>query len=52
MPETMFLYTFLSPTLLTVICVIYRIVPLYDRRTPDAERLHKDRLLIISSQGR
>jgi hypothetical protein len=30
--------------------VIYRTVPLYDRHTPDAERLHRDSLLIIESQ--
>ncbi len=30
--------------------MIYPTVPLYDRHTADAERLHRDRLLIIDSQ--
>ncbi len=30
--------------------MIYRTVPLYNRHTPDAERLHRDSLLIIYSQ--
>ncbi len=30
--------------------VIYRTVPLYKWHTPDAERLHRDSLLIIYSQ--
>ena len=30
--------------------MIYCAVPLYDRHTPDAERLHRDRLLVIDSQ--
>ncbi len=30
--------------------MIYHTVPLYDRHTPDAERWHRDSLLIIESQ--
>ena len=30
--------------------MIYCTAPLYDRHTPDAERLHRDSLLIIYSQ--
>jgi hypothetical protein len=30
--------------------VIYRTVPLYDIHTPDAERLHRESLLITESQ--
>ncbi len=29
--------------------MIYRTVPLYDRHVPDAERLHRDSVLIIES---
>ncbi len=30
--------------------MIYPTVPLYNRHTPDAERLHRDSLLIMKSQ--
>ncbi len=30
--------------------MIYCTFPLYDRHTPDAERLHRDSLMIIKSQ--
>ena len=43
-------YTFLRSKFWRVVHVIYRTVPLYNRHTPDAERLHRDSLLIIESQ--
>jgi hypothetical protein len=46
----MFWYTNPRPTFQRVVHVIYRTVPLYDIHTPDAERLHRDSLLIIESQ--
>jgi hypothetical protein len=46
----MFWYTYPRPTIWRVVHVIYPTVPLYDRHTADAERLHRDRLLIIDSQ--
>jgi hypothetical protein len=46
----MFWYTFLKPTFWRVVHVIYCTIPLYKRHTPDAERLHRDSLLIIESQ--
>jgi hypothetical protein len=45
----MFWYTYPRPTFRRVVHVIYRTVPLYDIHTPDAERLHRDSLLIIES---
>jgi hypothetical protein len=46
----MFWYTFPRPTFRRVVHVIYRTVPLNDRHTPEAERLHRHSLLIIESQ--
>ncbi len=46
----MFWYTYPRPTFWRVVHVINRTVPLYDIHTPDAERLHRDSLLIIESQ--
>jgi hypothetical protein len=46
----MFWYTYPRPTFWRVVHVIYHTVPLYDIDTTEAERLHRDSLLIIESQ--